>query len=178
MMGQHDGFSIIVATDSEGGIGKASGIPWHIPADFRFFKRVTSEAPEGQQNAVIMGRKTWDSLPEKFRPLPGRLNIVLSRNEALDLPEGVLLAQDLDSALLLAHNARTASTYVIGGATLYQEAIAHAMCRRIFITQIGASFQCDTFFPSIPYAQFKGTYASNYTVEALAAYCMKIFTRK
>jgi len=90
-------FSIVVAVDSEFGIGKVGTLPWHLPADMKHFKTVTTH--NASDNVVIMGRKTWDSIPEKFRPLSQRLNIVISRQEDLILPQGVLLAQCLEHAL-------------------------------------------------------------------------------
>ncbi len=70
--------SCIVAATPAGGIGKDGTLPWALPADLKRFARVTSDAPAGARNAVVMGRKTWASIPEKFRPLKGRLNVVLS----------------------------------------------------------------------------------------------------
>jgi dihydrofolate reductase len=70
--------NIVVAATPTGGIGINGQLPWTIPADLKYFKRVTSEAAPGKQNAVIMGRKTWASIPAKFRPLSDRLNVVLS----------------------------------------------------------------------------------------------------
>lgn len=72
--------SIIVAATTVNGIGKNGRLPWHIREDMRFFAHVTQNAPEGTQNAVIMGRKTWESIPAKNRPLSKRLNIVISNN--------------------------------------------------------------------------------------------------
>lgn len=134
-------FSIISALDKNRGIGKNNGLPWHLAADLKHF----SETTKG--GTVIMGRKTWDSLPEKYRPLPGRQNIVISRSEVA-LPAGTLLAHSLDEALNLSDPTRKA--FVIGGATLYAEAIQHPACNELILTQIEGSFDCDAFFPEIP----------------------------
>ena len=73
--------SLIYASTLTGGIGNKGELPWKLPADMAFFREITSVAQQGKSNAVIMGRKTWASIPEKFRPLKGRLNIVLSGSE-------------------------------------------------------------------------------------------------
>jgi dihydrofolate reductase len=73
--------TLIVAATRANGIGQNSGLPWHLTKELAYFSRVTSGAPEGCMNAVIMGRKTWESIPRKVRPLPKRVNVVISRNE-------------------------------------------------------------------------------------------------
>lgn len=75
-------FTLVVAATLTNGIGQGSRLPWRLPQELAYFARVTSGAPEGKLNSVIMGRNTWESIPLKFRPLPGRLNIVVSRNES------------------------------------------------------------------------------------------------
>ncbi len=136
-------FSIISALDENSGIGKNNGLPWHLPADLKHFKETTLGG------TVIMGRKTWESIPEKDRPFKERLNIVISRSE-LELPEGVLLAHSLDEALELPETQGTErKAFVIGGATLYAEAIEHPACEELLLTEIEGSFDCDAFFPSI-----------------------------
>lgn len=77
--------TIIVAATKANGIGINNSLPWHLPKDMKYFSQVTSNAADGQQNAVIMGRKTWESIPKKHRPLSNRYNIVLSRNPNYDL---------------------------------------------------------------------------------------------
>lgn len=138
-------FSIISGLDQNRGIGKNNGLPWHLSADLKHFAATT------KGGTVIMGRKTWESLPEQYRPLKERLNIVVSRND-VQLPEGTLLAHSLDEALTLADPNRKA--FVIGGATLYAEAIRHSACNELLLTEIEGTFDCDAFFPEIP-ARFK-----------------------
>jgi hypothetical protein len=84
----------IVACTRDGGIGKEGKLPWKLSGDMAYFKRVTLDTEDvpGARNAVIMGRKTWESIPNSFRPLPGRLNVVLSRNpKSINLPDGVVV---------------------------------------------------------------------------------------
>jgi len=131
--------SIIVACASDGGIGKAGQLPWRLPGDMAYFKRITTEtsasaAGEGAKlNAVIMGRKTWDSIPAKFRPLPGRVNVVLSRNPAaLGLPADVLGATSLEDALAAVDNrADIEQCFCIGGAEIYKECFEHARLSKV-----------------------------------------------
>jgi dihydrofolate reductase len=93
-----------------------------------------------------MGRRTWESIPSKMQPLPGRLNVVISR-QALALPDGVLVAPSLDAAIAAAHEA--AALFVIGGAQIYTQAFDHPACRAIYLTRIAATFDCDTFLPPL-----------------------------
>ncbi len=92
-------FSIVVAADEAGGIGKDGRLPWHLSGDMAFFKRLTMEPPAPSlRNAVVMGRKTWESISRKFRPLAGRLNVVITANDQFDVP-GVLRVESFDAAL-------------------------------------------------------------------------------
>ena len=144
-------FTIIAAMDQNRGLGKDNTIPWKLKEDMTWFKAHTSTVfTEGTQNMCIMGRKTWESLPESFRPLPDRLNVVVSRNTDYELPEGVLLASSLDNALTLADNAdlHIDHTFVIGG-QLYQEAITHDRLERLILTTIWETFDCDCFFSKL-----------------------------
>ena len=79
------GLTLIVAATISNGIGQSSRLPWRLPQEMAYFARVTSSAPEGARNAVVMGRKTWESIPGKFRPLRDRLNVVISRDKAYQL---------------------------------------------------------------------------------------------
>lgn len=144
-------FSLVVATDLAGGIGKDGDLPWHIPADLRWFKQVTvgeGGDSDDNSNTVIMGRRTWESIPERFRPLTGRRNIVLSSRN-LDLPDGVEHARSLDEAPSAASEHADGAVFVIGGGMVYAEALRHADCRRVYLTEVDATFNCDTFLADL-----------------------------
>jgi dihydrofolate reductase len=150
-------FSIIAAiSDSTSGIGLNGKIPWNINGDMTFFKNITSESCENKSNAVIMGRKTWESLPKKYRPLPNRINIVISRDtfakEKYDIPDSVILTKSLNSALkTLSHDIDIDKIFVIGGESLYREAIESHLCNKLYITEVFYDdLIFDTFFPIIP----------------------------
>lgn len=142
-----DTFDVVVAADEGGGVGRQGGLPWHLPGDLRRFRALT----RGPHRAVIMGRHTWESLPPRFRPLPGRLNVVLSRQPAhrLTLPPGVLLAPSLERGLALARDAGASRRFVIGGAQLYAQALIHPGCRRVHLTRVAGRFGCDAFLPPL-----------------------------
>jgi dihydrofolate reductase len=142
-------FALVVAADQQGGIGRNGDLPWQLPGDMSYFRKLTT----GQgANAVIMGRKTWDSIPTRFRPLQNRLNVVLSRSQP-DLPDGVLLAHSLEQALqqLATSNAERPleHIFVIGGGKVYAEALARTHCRQVFLTRVEGNFDCDTFLPDL-----------------------------
>ena len=145
-------FDVVVAADLGDGIGMQGALPWKLPADTAFLKKITTEtcAP-GARNAVIMGRVTWDTLPAKWRPLPGRLNVVISRQHHLALPEGVLLTGNLEQALVAAREtADVDRIFVLGGGDIYRQCLELPGCRRIYLTRVLKRFECDTFFAPIP----------------------------
>lgn len=122
------GFRIVVAATRSMGIGKDGQLPWKLPTDMKFFKKITSyTTSSSKKNAVIMGRNTWESIPEKFRPLPGRLNVVLSRSiKHIDSHGELIVSDSLDAALALLasppHSTIVESVYVIGGGQVYRSA--------------------------------------------------------
>jgi dihydrofolate reductase len=139
-------FDVVVAADLDWGIGKANGLPWpRLRGDLAHFRRVTSSTvKEGAQNAIVMGRKTWESKEVGGKPLPKRLNVVVSRSP-LTVPEGVVAAKSLDDALAV-----TAETiFVVGGAGLFQEALVDARLRYVYLTRIEARFECDVVMPDL-----------------------------
>lgn len=142
-------FAIVVAVDTRSGIGKDGDLPWRLPGDQKHFKALTTETRDpAKRNAVIMGRKTWESLPDRFRPLPGRLNVVLTRQEGYALPAGVRAASGVTEALesIAADVAGVESVFIIGGKSLYRDALALPVCEQLHITRVEGDFKCDTFF--------------------------------
>lgn len=127
---------LIFARSRNGVIGRDGGLPWHLPEDLAHFKKRTLGCP------VIMGRKTWDSLPLKFRPLPGRANVVVTR-QADWQAEGALPATSLEAAMAQCGSA--ADVWVIGGAQLY--ALALPMAHTAVVTEIDAEVEGDAFAP-------------------------------
>ncbi|MBA3059708.1 MAG: dihydrofolate reductase [Gammaproteobacteria bacterium] len=128
---------LILARARNGVIGVNGQLPWHLPEDMAHFKRATMGSP------VIMGRKTWESLPTKFRPLPGRLNIVVTRQDHWQA-EGALVARGLPEACALCPP--ESSAWVIGGAELYAQALA--LADAALVTEIEADFEGDAFAPT------------------------------
>jgi dihydrofolate reductase len=145
-------FSVIAACSLNGGIGKNNSIPWYVPDDLKHFRNITSSCPSGFMNAVIMGKNTWYSLPKK--PLPNRINIVVSKSllEKGGITVGehstVHVVPSLDAAIeLVSRLSMIHSTFVIGGSALYNEALCHPNCKKVFITHILKYVECDVFFP-------------------------------
>jgi dihydrofolate reductase len=143
-------FAWVVAADQRHGIGKHNDLPWpRLKADLKHFRVVTSAAPDGRLNAVIMGRRTWDSIPPKYRPMPERLNVVISRGRP-EVPDGVLVASSLDDALAQTAGAGDlARRFVIGGGEIFRQAFGHPRCAEVYLTRIAATFDCDTFIPDV-----------------------------
>lgn len=136
--------TLIAARDRNGAIGRANTIPWHVPEDFAFFKRETTGG------AVIMGRKTWDSLPRK--PLPGRLNIVISR-QAASSTDGVIRTT-FDNAIPQAEALGYARIYCIGGAEIYRQMLG--MAGRVLLSTVDLHIDdADAFFPDLDPAQWR-----------------------
>lgn len=148
-------FSIIAAfVKGTRGMGYKNKLPWRIPEEIAYFKKMTMiEHPYGN-NCVIMGRKTWDSLPLKYRPLPNRKNIIVSTTMISPDPN-ILVVPTFEKALSLAP---CTNVFVIGGQRLFSEAITHPLCKTLYLTEIGVlkdtgdyeEMKCDVFFPPIP----------------------------
>ena len=130
--------NMIFAQSANGVIGINNAMPWHLPEDLAHFKKLTLGSP------VIMGRKTWDSLPAKFRPLPGRTNVVITRQPGWQA-DGALTAGNLQSALALCESASDA--WIIGGAQIYAQ--AEPLAQRIEVTLINKTFTGDAFAPAL-----------------------------
>ncbi len=139
----HRTLSLIAAVARNGAIGRDNGLIWNEPADQRHFRQTTLGCP------VVMGRKTWDSLPQRFRPLPGRHNIVVTRNPAWEAA-GAERAASLADAL--SRTADAPRVFVIGGGELY--ALALPLADELVLTEIDADLPGDTFFPAWEPAAF------------------------
>ena len=141
-------FTVVVAfTLKDRGIGKAGVLPWVIVPDLKRFRALTTGG------VVIMGRRTWNSVPKTRRPLGGRVNIVLTTHpdQIEDMDRIDQVCSTFDEALIYAkHLVPERKVFVIGGEQVYTEAIRHPECGQIYATEIAQDVECDTFFPEIP----------------------------
>jgi dihydrofolate reductase len=154
--------SLVVAVAENDVIGRDNALPWHLPADLKHFKAVTMGKP------IVMGRKTYESIG---RPLPGRLNIVISRNRALDLP-GVVVAASFEEAL--AHAGDVPEVAVIGGAELFRSALP--LARRIYFTRVHGIVSGETKFPPLDPTQWREADRSHHPADEKHAYAMTFTT--
>jgi dihydrofolate reductase len=147
--------SFSVAVSDNNVIGKNNHLPWNLPEDLKFFKRTTIGKP------VIMGRKTYESLG---RPLPGRLNIVLSSKVNLALPEGVLLYQDIDAAIERLQKEKPEECFIIGGGKVFETTLP--LVDRMYITRVHTSIpDADAYFPNIDHTHWKLVWEEKHTAD-------------
>jgi dihydrofolate reductase len=131
--------ALIVAMDLERGIGKDNDLMWHLPRDMKFFKETT------QGHIVVMGRKNYDSIPERFRPLPNRENAVLTRNMEFKA-EGCEVFNSLESCLKHYSNETERTVFIIGGGEIYKLALEANVIEEMYITHVNHKYGADTFF--------------------------------
>ena len=149
-------YKIIVATGLNNEIGAKGNLLWHLPKDMKWFKENTTGAD------VIMGRKTYESFPEKFRPLPNRTNIVITRQQNYIAPEKVKVVNSLESALAFADKCTDTEKYIIGGGTIYKEALP--FCNEIVLTKVHTTFpEADTFFPQIDMDEWQEVWVEHHS---------------
>lgn len=157
--------AIVAASSASRGIGLKGDLPWSLPGDMKYFARITkgnhpsTEDAKPKMNAVVMGRKTWDSIPTKFRPLKGRHNVVLTRSpqqfaSSETLPNGVLVANGLPDAwqqLGALPKDELGEIFVIGGAELYEKSIHEKYVHKVLLTSVDTpeDMEFDTFFPDL-----------------------------
>ncbi|KEQ71120.1 hypothetical protein M436DRAFT_52333 [Aureobasidium namibiae CBS 147.97] len=160
--------TLIVATTAKNGIGKNGTLPWPmLKKEMAYFARITKRVPssttstssdpttQAPQNVVVMGRKTWESIPPKFRPLPQRTNVVISRSSKLEgAGDDVVISDSISSALSsLAAKAKEGNAaplgrvFVIGGAAIYKQALDMEQAKDILLTRVKGEWDCDTDFP-------------------------------
>jgi len=155
-------FHVILAAQKDtNGIGRNGKLPWRLPKDMAHFKETTLSTVDGKKNAVIMGRSTWESIPQKFRPMPGRLNVILSKSKSLQEilekapssspeSEAPLVFTSFDKALNALswppYEESIEQIFVIGGAQAYHSALMHPLLDQVYLTEVQNNFDCDTFF--------------------------------
>lgn len=152
--------NLIVAVCENFGIGVNGNLPWRLKSELAFFKRLTLNTKDDtKKNMVIMGRRTWESIPEKFRPLPGRVNVILSRQPKHEsIPEDVQVFPSFDAVVDTLQqdsmSAKIETAWVIGGSSVYQTALKSPFCHRIYLTKINKAYDCDTFLEPIEEENF------------------------
>lgn len=170
--GLHTPVAIIVAVAGNGVIGRDNALPWRLSGDLKNFKAVTLGKP------VVMGRKTFESIG---RPLPGRSNIVVSRNPQF-AAEGVLTATGLDAALALADGIAqrdgAGEIMVIGGSEIYRQALP--LCRTLYLTRVHAEVPGDAWFPDVDAAQWECVRSEEFAAEGeqSPAYSLELYRRR
>lgn len=132
--------SAIIAIAKNNAIGKDNKLLWHLPADMKFFKDKTTG------HCIITGRKNYESIPEKFRPLPDRTNIVITRQKDYQAP-GAVVVNSIDEALIVARDKNETEVFIIGGAEIYRQSLH--ITDKLYITWVNESFEADTFFPEL-----------------------------
>lgn len=145
-------------------IGRDGELPWRLPSDLRHFRELTSG------HAVVMGRRTWESLPPRFRPLPERRNVVLSRRPGYNA-EGAEVFDSLDSALA----ACDGDCFVIGGDATYRQALPLAV--RVYATRVEAEAEGDAFFPELPASEWRCVETSEPVVENDHKFTFRVYER-
>lgn len=140
--------SLIVAAGENLEIGKNNDLLWHLPKDMRFFTQST------KGHYVIMGRKNWESIPLKYRPLSNRVNVVVSRQDSINV-EGGVHVKTIEEGIELARNNNDDEAFIIGGGQIYRLAIEKDLVDTIYFTRVHSSFEADTFFPKIDLSRWK-----------------------
>jgi dihydrofolate reductase len=147
--------NLIVAFDEGNFIGKDNSLPWHLPKDLNNFKQMTTG------NVVVMGRNTWESLPDKFRPLPNRINIIISKTYYDDMDKfmnsfgsppstNTFAVRDTNEAVIAYENMfRDKEFYIIGGGKVYEDFLSKDLVERMIVTHVKGNCEGDTKFPEI-----------------------------
>lgn len=144
-------FSMILAVDACKGIGKNNSLPWNLSEDLQYFKKITTKTSDiNKKNAVVMWRKTWESIPEKFRPLKDRENYVLSRQKESNI-EWAYVFNTIEECLIdIWANSSIENVFIIWWAKIYDSLLYNDNLEKIYITRVLWNWWCDTFFRWIP----------------------------
>tara|TARA_R110000737_G_scaffold109050_2_gene141948 strand:+ start:8723 stop:9229 length:507 start_codon:yes stop_codon:yes gene_type:complete len=140
--------ALIVAMDLERGIGKNNDLMWHLPADMKFFKETTVG------HIVVMGRKNWDSIPLRYRPLSDRENVILTRNKTFNAEDAIVL-HNLNEVWEKYQNEEEKTIFIIGGGEIYKQALESNLITEMYITHVNKSYDAETFFPEFDLSQWK-----------------------
>lgn len=146
--------NLIAAACEDMGIGMNGNLPWRLKSEMAFFTQMTSKTNNiNKKNVVLMGRKTWDSIPPKYKPLQGRINIVLTR-QSLNLGSDAIVCNSIPDALDVISRPplceQVEKVWVIGGSSIYKATLESPNFHRLYLTRIKKHFDCDTFFPELP----------------------------
>ncbi len=142
-------------------IGKNNDLPWKLPDDMKYFMEIT------KGHHTIMGRKNYDSIPQKFKPLPHRTNIVVTHQQNFNAP-GCIVVNSVEKGLQLAENSMESEVFIIGGAEIYKLGLQHAS--RLYLTEIAADIEGDTFFPTFDRNQWRETSRTHHNKDDRHAY--------
>ena len=132
--------SLIAALGANREIGKDNDLIWHLPKDMKFFTETTTN------HFVIMGRRNYDSIPDKYRPLKDRTNVIVTRQQGFHA-ENCVVVNSIEEGIALAKFEGETECFIIGGAQIYEYAIQHDLADRMYLTHIDESFEADAFFP-------------------------------
>lgn len=153
--------SLIAALTKNRVIGKNNNLPWHLPDDMKYFMQTTKE------HHVIMGRKNYESIPEKFRPLPNRTNIVVTRQKNFTAP-GCHIVHTLEAGIDMARSEGEKELFIIGGSEIYDLGMAYA--EQLYLTEIDTTIEGDTYFPSINKEEWEELSRTHHEADARHAY--------
>ena len=150
--------SIIAAVTQNNVIGKKNDLPWSLPADMQFFKETTSG------HHVIMGRKNYLSIPDKYRPLPNRTNIIVTRQQNF-IAEGCIVSHSIEEAIETAQKNGEEEAFIIGGGEIFKQSLENNLVDRMYITRIHTEIDGDVFFPEIDLNIWKETKRKDCTAD-------------
>uniref|UniRef100_A0A914DQY8 dihydrofolate reductase n=1 Tax=Acrobeloides nanus TaxID=290746 RepID=A0A914DQY8_9BILA len=177
--------NLIANVDANFGIGKNNDLPWHLPKEYAHFVRETTKTlDQNKKNAVILGRKCWESVPAKFRPLKDRINVVVSRTMEPKISDDFVVSNDFEDALrLLAEDERfknrIETIWNVGGTEIYKLGLEHPWMHKLVLTKMDTDFGCDIKFPDVNWEQFeKNSDFSDEKLEEMDKISKKMVTYK
>lgn len=140
--------SAIVAVGRRFEIGKDNDLLWHLPADMKYFKETTTG------HYIITGRRSYMSIPEKYRPLPNRVNVVVTRQADFSI-SGAEVVNSIEEGVELARNNEESEVFIIGGGQIYNEALQNGLVDKLYLTLVDQEFEADTYFPIIDFNEWE-----------------------